>query len=108
MLHEELAAGGVLAATRRAIEHADHLTVMDAGVVAVLLRLADAIDAIDENGLNPAGKLDNVSIPTYLKYASALGLSVEGRKATTKAEEAKPVGTLAKLRQERQQLHAVK
>ena len=29
---------------------------------------------IDDEGLNPAGKLDNVSMPTYLKYAEALGM----------------------------------
>lgn len=44
------------------------------GMVAIIRRLADAIDQIDDEGLNPAGKLDNVSIPTYLKYAEALGM----------------------------------
>ena len=44
------------------------------GMVAVIRRLADAIDQIDDEGLNPAGKLDNVSMPTYLKYAEALGM----------------------------------
>ena len=44
------------------------------GMVAVIRRLADAIDQIDDEGLNLAGKLDNVSMPTYLKYAEALGM----------------------------------
>ena len=44
------------------------------GMVAVIRRLADAIDQIDDEGLNPAGKFDNTSIPTYLKYAEALGM----------------------------------
>ena len=63
----------VLSATRQAIEEA-RLPLKSAGAVAVLLRLAEAIDNIDEGGLNPAGKLDNVSVPTYLRYCEALGL----------------------------------
>ena len=44
------------------------------GMVAVIRRLAEAIDQIDDLGMNPSGKLDNVSMPTYLKYAEALGM----------------------------------
>lgn len=58
----------------------------DAGVAAVLLKLAKAIDDIDADGLNPAGKLDNVSVPTYLKYAEALGMTPASR------ERSKPKG----------------
>ena len=60
----------------------------DAGVAAVLVKLARAIDDIDELGLNPAGKLDNVSIPTYLKYAEALGMTPASR--GTKKQGAAP------------------
>lgn len=67
--------------TQKAIDAATHLTAADSGVVAVLLRLARAVDDIDEDGLNPAGKLDNVSIPTYLKYAEALSLTPAARNA---------------------------
>ena len=64
----------VVEATRAAVEAA-HLPPTSVGAVAVLLRLADAIDNIDDDGLNPAGKLDNVSVPTYLRYCEALGLT---------------------------------
>ena len=106
-LHEALSGGSVLTATKAAVEAADHLTVMDAGAVAVLCRLAEAIDNIDEDGLNPAGKLDNVSAPTYLKFATALGLSVEGRRAPAKPSEEVPRGKLGDLRQQVQGLKAV-
>lgn len=57
----------------------------DAGVVAVLLRLARTIDAMDapqepEEGARKPKPFDNVTIPTYLKYAEALGLTVAARK----------------------------
>ena len=71
----------VLRATRLALREA-HLSATsgpDSGTVAVLLKLAAAVDAIDASGLNPAGKLDNVSVPTYLRYADALGLTPAAR-----------------------------
>lgn len=60
----------------------------DAGTAAVLLKLAQAIDDIDAAGLNPAGKLDNVSIPTYLKYAESLGMTPAAR-GRVKVEKSK-------------------
>ena len=69
----------VLEATQSAVDAAKHLTDLDAGAVAMLLRLAEAADLIDDDGLNPAGKLDNVTIPTYLRYAESLGLTPAGR-----------------------------
>lgn len=66
-------------ATESAIEAATHLGPMDAGAVEMLRELAKAADLIDENGLNPAGKLDNVTIPTYLRFAESLGLTPAGR-----------------------------
>ncbi|MGN8835204.1 hypothetical protein, partial [Allisonella histaminiformans] len=56
------------------------------GLVAVIRRLADAIDAIDAEGLNPAGKLDNVTIPTYLRYAEALGMTLSKAASPPKPE----------------------
>lgn len=57
----------------------------DAGTVAVLLCLARTIDAMDapvelEDGGRKPKPFDNVTIPTYLKYAEALGLTVAARK----------------------------
>lgn len=79
----------VVGETARALDAVD-LPESDAGVAAVLLKLAQAVDDIDEQGLNPAGKLDNVSVPTYLKYAEALGMTPAARDRA-KAKE-KPAG----------------
>lgn len=84
----------VVEATETAIEAATHLTDMDQGAVQMLRTLAAAADAIDENGLNPAGKLDNVTIPTYLRYAESLGLTPAGR---ARLAEKKPEGKGGKL-----------
>ena len=99
-------------ATERAIAAAAHLTEADEGALAALRVLARKID--EDAVLRMAyvrwyqqatGKLpdkplqmDNVSIPTYLKYAEALGLTPTGReKLTAKTPEGKG-GTLGKLR----------
>jgi hypothetical protein len=78
--------------TKRSIEAADHLTEMDQGAMSTLLKLARAIDA------GPGeGKIDNVSMPTYLKFCSELGLTPAGReKLQPKAKEAG--GKLGQLR----------
>ena len=58
----------------------------DAGTVAVLMCLAatiDGLDADDEGRLRP---FDNVTIPTYLKYAVELGLTVASRKRAAASE----------------------
>lgn len=84
----------VAEATETAIDAADHLTDMDQGAVQMLRTLAAAADSIDENGLNPAGKLDNVTIPTYLRYCESLGLTPAGR---ARLAEKKPEGKGGKL-----------
>jgi hypothetical protein len=88
----------IVAATEKSIKAAN-LADIDAGAVAVLRKLAEAADAIDENGLNPAGKLDNVTIPTYRAYAESLGLTPAGRVklAEGKKPEAKTGGNLASV-----------
>lgn len=69
--------GTVFAATEVSIEAAPHLGPMDAGAVEVLRRLARTIDGMDER--DSEAPLDNVTIPTYLKYATELGLTSVGR-----------------------------
>lgn len=87
----------VAKATESAIGAATHLTDMDRGAVEMLRALASAADLIDESGLNPAGKLDNVTIPTYLRYAESLGLTPAGRaRLVEKKPEAKG-GKLGRL-----------
>ena len=71
---------GVKEATQFALKAAEHLTKMDAGAIAALLKLASKIDYLMANdGMSEDGKFDNVSIPTYLKYCESLGLTPAGR-----------------------------
>lgn len=101
--------GALLDATNEAIKAATHLTPMDAGSLEAIRQLALKIDVQDdyfqalaadaeERKSRPPSQ-DNVSIPTYLKYAEALGLTPSGRtKALIEAPKgAGPGGTLGKL-----------
>lgn len=65
--------GDVFAATVKAIAAAGHLTDMDAGAVAVLLDLARTIDGMDMRDAD--APLDNVTIPTFLKFSTELALT---------------------------------
>lgn len=96
----------IVEATEKALGAARHLTDMDAGAVAVLRELAREIDVRDElrelaltyaaeNKTRPPG-IDNVTVPTYLKYCDALGMTPGGRKALELKEEAR--GKLAAVR----------
>lgn len=52
----------------------------DSAAVATVLGLADSVDYLAANGgLNIEGKFDNVSVPTLLRYLSALNLTPNGR-----------------------------
>lgn len=71
----------VFSKTRAAVKAAREAGVVeptDSGTVEVLYTLAKNIDGL-EDGLTIDGKLDNVSIPTFLKYADALGLTPTAR-----------------------------
>jgi hypothetical protein len=93
--------GTVAEATDESIAAAAHLTPMDAGAVAVLRRLARTIDGMDEVAASWSGDdpppFDNVTVPTYLKYAEALGLTVTGR-LKLGAKKDKGTSKLADLR----------
>lgn len=66
--------------TEAAINAADHLTDRDRGAVEVLRRLAEQADyLVAHGGMSEAGKFDNVTIPTYLRYAEALQLTPTAR-----------------------------
>lgn len=86
--------GRVYDETKRALEAASHLTDADAGSVAVLLGLAAKIDGLRER---EDGPLDNVSEPTYLKFADALGLTSASRRRL-ELEDEPGESTLGKLR----------
>lgn len=89
----------VAAALERSLRNAKSLRAENAAVVAAARILAKRIDSICETGfIDENGKLDNVSVPTFLKYCQSLGLTLMepakvGRPARQKpevrAEEAK-------------------
>lgn len=103
----------VLDATEAAIGAAAHLTPLDAGALEALRVLAQKIDTDDElraaylddavNRKVTEGverrplQLDNVSIPTYLKFCESLGLTPAGRKRLDEKKESGG-GKLAQLR----------
>lgn len=104
--------GDVLAATETALAAADHLTDLDAGAVETLRTLARkidteaelrelALDASREDGGRPP-QVDNVSIPTYLKFCDALGLTPAGRTKLGEKKPEAPGGKLALLRDQAQ------
>lgn len=69
-------------ATERALNTAAHLKPEDAGTVAILRGLAATAEQLLRNGgITESGRFDNVTIPTYLRYADALGLTPAGRHA---------------------------
>lgn len=113
---EDPAPGPVRAATELSIAQAyvdKVLGPLDAGAVSALRVLADKIDKDDElreryldltanedgSPVKPL-QLDNVSLPTYLKYCDALGLTPAGRAAQAGKAPAKErtSGKLANLR----------
>lgn len=77
--------GLVVEATEKAVAAADHLTDMDAGAVAVLLDLARTIDGMPLRESD--APLDNVTIPTFLKYSTELGLTPLSRLKFPKRED---------------------
>lgn len=108
----------IFEATERALNAADHVDQggVDAGAVAALLALARKIDAWDEivelateqagDGRRPTvPQHDNTSLPTFLKYCEALGLTPGSRKALTgdKSVEVDPVDELKRQRQRKAQ-----
>lgn len=78
-------------ALERSLRNAD-LKAVNSAVVAAARVVAKRIDSICETGfIDENGKLDNVSLPTFLKYCQSLGLTVDapvkvGRPAKPKSE----------------------
>lgn len=104
----------VFEACEKALESAKHVDAggADAGAVAALLALARKIDAWDEivelaidqasEGRKPNVPIhDNTSLPTFLRYCEALGLTPGSRRALTgdKAVEVDPVDELKRRRE---------
>lgn len=91
---------GAVAALERSIANATHLRARDSAAIAAARVLARRIDILDENGgLDDNGKLDNVSVPTFLKYLQALNLLPEPAAVqTAKSAPAPPVSELDRFR----------
>lgn len=99
-------------ATVKALAAATHLKPTDKGAIAALKFLARKIDTEDhlrdlvleragEDNVKPP-PLDNVSIPTFLKYCEALGLTPAARgaaasKAAASADAPEPEDELAEF-----------
>lgn len=67
----------VVEAFERAVGNARWLDASHSAHVAAGRILAARVDELEENGfLDDRGKLDNVSLPTFLKTLTALGLDV--------------------------------
>lgn len=99
--------GALADATELALSAATHLTRQDDGTVEALRVLARKIDEEEfrweyirqwneERKLKPPPH-DNVSLPTYLRYCEALGLTPAGR-AKLKPSKGAQGGKLAQLR----------
>lgn len=101
----------VVEETEAALSAASHLTALDKGAVAALRVLARKIDTeseLRELALEHAAErkekpppVDNVSIPTYLKFCESLGLTPAGRARLTQKKPAaadETAGAIARLR----------
>ena len=94
--------GDVREALDKAITAGTHLTTMDLGAVEAARALADKIDAWDvivdwalddmagmDSSKRPTVPAnDNTSIPTFLRYCDALGLTPAGRTGLAAPKEA--------------------
>ena len=73
---------------------ADHLDLKHAATVAAARQLAIRVDELNDAGWVIDGKLDNVTLPVFLKYCEALGLTVAKEPAKRgpkpKVDEPKP------------------
>jgi hypothetical protein len=104
----------ILDALNEAVTKATHLGVLDKPAVEAARALARKIDLMDEyfdaladdvasRNLRPPS-VDNVSLPTFLKYCDALGLTPAGRSRQTKETQPAPEnggakgGNLSRLR----------
>lgn len=80
----------VAEALERSLKNAD-LKAVNSAVVAAARVLAERIDYLAFSGfVDENGKLDNVSLPTFLKYCQSLGLTVDAPAKVGRPAKAKP------------------
>lgn len=93
-------------ALERSLRNADGLTAVHSATVAAARTLAERIDHLSATGFVDDDKLDNVTVPTFLKYCQALGLTVDAtsvkKQEKTQTKPApQPVDELAVMRSRR-------
>lgn len=80
----------VAEALERSLKNTD-LKAVNSAVVAAARVIAARIDSIRMTGfIDEHGKLDNVSLPTFLKYCQSLGLTVDAPAKVGRPVKAKP------------------
>jgi hypothetical protein len=92
-------------AFERSLRNMSGLSAKDSALVATSRVLAKRIDLIAEDGfIDGNGKLDNVTVPTFLKYLQALGMTVDvAQKAPAKSKGGSQKDMLADFRREHRQ-----
>lgn len=82
-------------AVERSLDAARHLSDLDLAAATVLRQLAFRVDQLNEDGWLIEGRLDNVTVPTFLRYCEQLGLTPLSRDEVLKG--ATSSGRAAKL-----------
>lgn len=79
-------------ALERSLRNNPQVKAVNSAVVAAARLLAKRIDSVAETGfLDENGKLDNVSVPTFLKYCQSLGLTLDEPRKAGRPPKQKPV-----------------
>ena len=88
-------------AFERSLRNASGLSAKDSALVAASRVLAKRIDLLADGGFIDAnGKLDNVTVPTFLKYLQALGLTVDvAQKSSAKSKSGHQTDMLSAFRE---------
>jgi hypothetical protein len=63
-------------ALERSLRNAPHLKAEHSVLVATCRMMADRLGVLEANDFMVDGKFDNVTLPTFLKYLDALGLTI--------------------------------
>ena len=88
-------------AFERSLRNAPGLSAKDSALVAASRVLAKRIDLIADDGfIDQNGKLDNVTVPTFLKYLQALGMTVDvAQKSSAKLKSGHQTDMLSVFRE---------
>lgn len=79
-------------ALERSLRNNPRVKAVNSAVVAAARLLAKRIDSVAETGfLDENGKLDNVSVPTFLKYCQSLGLTLDEPRKAGRPPKQKPM-----------------